>query len=339
MKLSQRMVSLSIAFASMALAGCGASSPRSGRSTTLPSVAIGATQVGAASFYADSLAGNSTANGEPYDPRALTAAHRTLPFGTRVAVTRLDNGRRVVVRINDRGPFAHNRVIDLSWAAAAKLDLLRNVGTVEIERITEDEIRSGRWKAGADAADAPVTYEIAGGERLGNTNLAQLARLGPFAPLAPAARKPAGKAAKAGKASPASPPEPTAAPDATPEATLALATPAAITTAVTTTAPAATPAAASAALKTLRSERAGTQAARGWWLQLGAFKSQDSADGFYQRLGGLLKGLDPLLTMFQETQQHKVQAGPFDTREEAARFGTRLRELLTGLTPTLVERK
>jgi rare lipoprotein A len=296
-------------------------------------------QVGLASWYAHKFHGRRTASGEVYNLWGMTAAHVTLPIPSYARIRNPKNGRAVIVRINDRGPFAHNRVIDLSWAAAAKLDLLRNVGTVEIERITEDEIRSGRWKAGADAADAPVTYEIAGGERLGNTNLAQLARLGPFAPLAPAARKPAGKAAKAGKASPASPPEPTAAPDATPEATLALATPAAITTAVTTTAPAATPAAASAALKTLRSERAGTQAARGWWLQLGAFKSQDSADGFYQRLGGLLKGLDPLLTMFQETQQHKVQAGPFDTREEAARFGTRLRELLTGLTPTLVERK
>ncbi|BDI07392.1 hypothetical protein CATMQ487_43620 [Sphaerotilus microaerophilus] len=296
-------------------------------------------QVGLASWYAHKFHGRRTASGEVYNLWGMTAAHVTLPIPSYARIRNPKNGRTVIVRINDRGPFAHNRVIDLSWAAAAKLDLLRNVGTVEIERITEDEIRSGRWKAGADAADAPVTYEIAGGERLGNTNLAQLARLGPFAPLAPAARKPAGKAAKAGKAGPAGTPEPTGAPDGIPEATLALATPAAITSAATTTAPAATPAAASAALKTLRSERAGTQAARGWWLQLGAFKSQDSADGFYQRLGGLLKGLDPLLTMFQETQQHMVQAGPFDTREEAARFGTRLRELLTGLTPTLVERK
>lgn len=293
-------------------------------------------QVGLASWYAHKFHGRRTASGEVYNLWGMTAAHVTLPIPSYARIRNPKNGRSVIVRINDRGPFAHNRVIDLSWAAAAKLDLLRNIGTVEIERITEDEIRSGRWKAGADAADAPVTYEIAGGERLGNTNLAQLARLGPFAPLAPAARQPAGKAAKAGKAGPASTPEPAAAPDGVPEATLALAT-TAITAA--TTAPAAGPSAASAALKTLRSERAGTQAARGWWLQLGAFKSQDSADGFYQRLGGLLKGLDPLLAMFQETQQHKVQAGPFDTREEAARFGKRLRELLTGLTPTLVERK
>ncbi len=145
MKLSQRVVSLSIAFASMALAGCGASSPRSGRSTTLPTVAIGATQVGAASFYADSLAGNSTANGEPYDPRALTAAHRTLPFGTRVAVTRLDNGRRVVVRINDRGPFAGSRILDLSRAAAEALQMIRaGVVRVEVEVLSVPGVRPRR---------------------------------------------------------------------------------------------------------------------------------------------------------------------------------------------------
>ena len=78
-------------------------------------------QTGMASFYGHEFKGQRTANGERFDPNQLTAAHRTLPFGTRVKVTNLDNGRHVVVRINDRGPYAKGRVLDLSRAAARKL--------------------------------------------------------------------------------------------------------------------------------------------------------------------------------------------------------------------------
>lgn len=88
---------------------------------------------GRASYYADSLAGNSTASGEPYDPAALTAAHRTLPFGTVVRVRSLASSRSVVVRINDRGPFGdRRRIIDLSRAAATELEMLR-AGVIEVE--------------------------------------------------------------------------------------------------------------------------------------------------------------------------------------------------------------
>ena len=79
---------------------------------------------GIASVYADSFAGRLTADGEIYRPGALTAAHRSLPFGTRVLVTALSSGRSVVVRINDRGPFVRGRIIDLSRAAAARLGLV-----------------------------------------------------------------------------------------------------------------------------------------------------------------------------------------------------------------------
>lgn len=86
----------------------------------------GAVQEGKATWYSDSLAGNHTANGERYDPRQLTAAHRTLPFGTRVRVTRIDDGRQVIVRINDRGPFGRReRIIDLSRAAAEQMGMIR----------------------------------------------------------------------------------------------------------------------------------------------------------------------------------------------------------------------
>ncbi|MGD9331102.1 MAG: septal ring lytic transglycosylase RlpA family protein [Desulfobacterales bacterium] len=94
-------------------------------------------EVGLASYYADRFHGRPTANGERYDRNALTAAHRYLPFGTRVQVTRLDNGKTVAVRINDRGPFVAGRVIDLSRAAAQRIGMLRK-GVVRVRVLQLD---------------------------------------------------------------------------------------------------------------------------------------------------------------------------------------------------------
>jgi rare lipoprotein A len=81
---------------------------------------------GQATYYGNSLAGNRTASGDRYDPRELTAAHKHLPFGTIVRVTREDDGKSVIVRINDRGPFGNeSRIIDVSYAAAEALDMIR----------------------------------------------------------------------------------------------------------------------------------------------------------------------------------------------------------------------
>jgi rare lipoprotein A len=92
------------------------------------------TATGQASYYADSLQGNKTASGEPYDKNAMTAAHRTLEFGTQVKVTYLKTGKSVEVRINDRGPHVPSRIIDLSGAAAEQLGLKNDgVGEVSIE--------------------------------------------------------------------------------------------------------------------------------------------------------------------------------------------------------------
>jgi rare lipoprotein A len=89
---------------------------------------------GQVSYYADTLSGNPTASGEPYQPRALTAAHRSLPFGTMVRVTREDTQQLVFVRINDRGPFVRGRVLDLSRAAAEAIGLIgRGVARVTAE--------------------------------------------------------------------------------------------------------------------------------------------------------------------------------------------------------------
>ena len=93
-------------------------------------------ETGYASYYARSLHGNATASGEKYDEHELTAAHRNYPFGTKIRVTNLENGRSVVVRINDRGPYIDDRIIDLSYAAAREIDMIHSgIVQVSIERI------------------------------------------------------------------------------------------------------------------------------------------------------------------------------------------------------------
>jgi rare lipoprotein A len=96
--------------------GCG---------SPIRAVGPGASETGVASYYADAFHGRNTASGERFDMNALTAAHPSLPFGTRVRVTHVESGRSVVVRINDRGPFKRGRVIDLSYAAARELGMVR----------------------------------------------------------------------------------------------------------------------------------------------------------------------------------------------------------------------
>src|SRR5262245_42667871 len=111
-----------------------ASACSTGRSRPPTSVKTGATQEGVASWYGPGFHGNATSSGEIYDQFDLTAAHRTLPLGTRVAVTHLDSGRTVEVRINDRGPFVDDRIIDLSYAAARQLGLIGpGTGRVRVE--------------------------------------------------------------------------------------------------------------------------------------------------------------------------------------------------------------
>ncbi|HMS21433.1 septal ring lytic transglycosylase RlpA family protein [uncultured Sphingorhabdus sp.] len=87
---------------------------------------------GHASYYGNELAGRRTASGEMFNPSDFTAAHRTVAFGTRVKVTHLGNGREVIVRVNDRGPWGRGRIIDLSYAAAKELGMHRS-GTAQVK--------------------------------------------------------------------------------------------------------------------------------------------------------------------------------------------------------------
>ncbi len=95
-------------------------------------VGVGETATGVASWYGPGFHGKKTSNGEVYNQNAFTAAHKTLPMNTIVSVTNLDNGRKTTVRINDRGPFVDNRIIDVSKAAATRLDMLQT-GTAPVK--------------------------------------------------------------------------------------------------------------------------------------------------------------------------------------------------------------
>lgn len=103
----------------------------------------GYSESGIASWYGKKFDGRQTANGEIYDMRAMTAAHRTLPFGTVVRVTNLENDRRVTLRINDRGPFIRGRIIDLSYGAAQRLNM----------------VRAGLAMVRIDVLRSPIAYE------------------------------------------------------------------------------------------------------------------------------------------------------------------------------------
>jgi rare lipoprotein A len=95
---------------------------------------IGMKERGIASWYGDDFHGWVTASGEPYDMHRLTAAHRTLPLGTIVRVTNVVNGRHVVIRINDRGPYVNGRILDVSYAAAKQLGMWRDgISAIQLE--------------------------------------------------------------------------------------------------------------------------------------------------------------------------------------------------------------
>jgi len=110
------------------MVGCGSMHTGAVQATSSASIILH----GKASWYGEAFHGRPTASGEPYDMHAPTAAHKTLPFGTRVRVTNLDNGKQTVVRINDRGPFVKGRIIDLSYGAAKKIQMLQ-AGVVRVK--------------------------------------------------------------------------------------------------------------------------------------------------------------------------------------------------------------
>ncbi len=122
----RRRAATAIAVAAIVLGGCTI-----GAGIESPAAASDYDRTGKASWYGKRYHGRTTASGAPYNMNAMTAAHRSLPFGTRVRVTNLANRRSVVLNINDRGPFVGGRIIDVSRGAAEALDMVRS-GVVRV---------------------------------------------------------------------------------------------------------------------------------------------------------------------------------------------------------------
>ena len=263
-------------------------------------------ETGLASWYGRKFHSQSTASGEPYDMYAMTAAHKTLPLPSYVRVRNPANGREVIVRVNDRGPFHDDRIIDLSYTAALKLDLLRGVAPVEIERITNEDIRTGAWRRG----------------NAEGTQLAQRA-----VPSTPA---PAGPAVGDAVPVPAVLTVPVAATPRTESMEMVALPP---------MAPIAAPAPGPAALPVGPS--AGSSPAvpsAGFWVQLGAFSQRDGALRFQQVVAREMPALAPSLNVFSERGTHRLQAGPYASRELARDTADQARSGLQ-VAPVIVERR
>lgn len=255
------------------------------------------TERGLASWYGRKFHGRRTASGEVYNMYAMTAAHPTLPIPSYARIRNPANGREVVVRINDRGPFHSTRIVDLSYTAALKLDLLRGVAPVELQRITFEEIRTGAWRRGGEGEPVQVAQQPA------PRGLAEAA-------VPVAAIVPISTAAASVEAAPAASPEPAAAPAEAGAVPVA-------------DAPAA---------------RAFTTPARGFWVQLGAFRARDGAESFQQRVAAEMDWLSPLLAVFSDAALFRLQAGPYPSRDEARGVAERVRDGLK-LVPVVVERR
>ncbi len=274
---------------------------------------------GLASWYGRKFHGRSTSNGETYNMYAMSAAHKTMPLPSYARVRNPANGRAVVVRINDRGPFHPGRVIDLSYTAALKLGLLGGVAPVEVERITQDAIRSGAWRQ----ADAPAATMV-----LAPVLRSEAAPARTAAPPAAALDDRNGDRVGAPLSAPLSASSSDPIGDLLQRTALAAQAADARATVSGAPLPAETAAPAQAAAK----------AAPGFWLQLGAFAQADGALGFQQRVATEAPWLAPLLAVFNERSLHRLQAGPYASRAEAQTAAQRLRNGLQ-LVPAVVERR
>jgi rare lipoprotein A len=269
-------------------------------------------QRGVASWYGRKFHGQKTSSGERYDMYSMTAAHPTMPLPSYARVTNVKNGRTVIVRVNDRGPFHSNRIMDLSYTAALKLGYVaQGSAEVQVERLGAEEI--ARWQAPAPTAVAAAPAGPA---------LAPPAAAAVPVVEAQAATRVAAHEALAAGPSPAPPatPAPAIAPPAAEDDPLA-----GIVASASASGPiASAPAPAASANETV-------------FLQLGAFATESSALEVHDRVrrdaGWLSQGLKilPLDKLF------KVHVGPFRDRSEASGVAERLRQALP-VSPVIVVR-
>lgn len=256
-------------------------------------------QEGTASWYGRKFHGNKTANGEIYDMYAMTAAHPTLPIPSYARVTRVSNGKSVIVRVNDRGPFHSSRVIDLSYVAAAKLELIEpGSGRVIVEAITHDDIRQGH----TDSTPADEQAKAS--------------------PVARNASKPVPQT-----------PQPDAAPKraqepVVPDALLA------VSLAQTTS----THQTDSQSDKTPDSASPDALQAPGLYLQFGAFSNPENAQKLANRVNAQLAEIKYKSAQVSRAGRfYRVQLGPYSNRTQAVNAAIRIQNE-TGTQPTIAFR-
>jgi rare lipoprotein A len=312
------------------------------------------TEKGLASWYGKKFHGRRTASGEAYNMYAMTAAHKTLPIPSYARVRNPANGKEVIVRVNDRGPFSPGRVIDLSYTAALRLGVLNGVAPVEVTRITDDDIRTGAFIRKPAPGETPTTVAVGDLDRVASTRPGTTRPRVTPAPAAPAAKTLPAAAGDAVATAVdgskpgvdagvmAAPPSPATAPavdlGAAAAVDAAAPAPGTVTTVSETVVAAPVPANASGDDKPDERARADTTAGIGWWLQLGAFRQRDGALDFQRKLIDEQPWLAPLLAVFSDRGLNKLQAGPYTTRDEARSAAERVRTALR-LVPTIVEKR
>ena len=264
---------------------------------------------GVASWYGRRYHGQKTASGEVYDMYAMTAAHPTLPIPSYARVTNMANGKSVVVRVNDRGPFLSNRLIDLSYTAAYKLDVLGGgSGRVEVESIVP-----GASSATRLAAAAPT-------QRGGSTSSTSTAPSG-------SAASPKGQTGAVADQSGATATEADHT-EAQPGLFQAAFAPAVVD------APAASPTGDAIPVP---SPEAPAAVPAGIYLQLGAFNAYDNADNFVARMRSELPSLMTSLGIIAKDGLFKVHAGPYPDRALARKAANKIAEALS-IKPVLLMR-
>ncbi|MFC4277287.1 septal ring lytic transglycosylase RlpA family protein [Achromobacter aloeverae] len=257
-------------------------------------------QRGIASWYGKKFHGNSTSIGEPYDMYAMTAAHPTLPIPSYARVTSALNGRSVIVRVNDRGPFHDNRIMDLSYVAAYKLGIIGpGSGEVTVERILPEEARrlaaAAAARGTASAASAPAVSAE------GDTPVLEPSAAIPV-PLAPTG--PVGGTATGGMTS---------------GTTAGVPGPATITPAPALT-------------------RGATTMAGNVFLQLGAFSQAGNAQSLASRVNGPLAAAGlPQAQVAQTGNLYRVHVGPYSDRNAAEAALPSVADR-TGIQPSIITR-
>ena len=280
---------------------------------------------GRASWYGKKFHGNSTANGERYNMYGMTAAHPTLPLPSYARVTRVSNGKSVVVRVNDRGPFLNDRVIDLSYVAAYKLGML-GPGSAEVvvERITPDQIRN--WQS------APATPDTATAASVPVRTVAATAAAADASPAASSQAQPA-RDNEATVLSPLA----AAMPDST--STVVRSTvPAPVPPLAATTASSAAPSITSNSTPSSGSAPASNSASvpGSMYLQLGAFSDLGKAQALAARVSNQIPADLGASVRVEQTSNnlHRVRIGPFASREAAVQAVNPI-QTSTGVAPSL----